>query len=186
MKRIILAVLGVLTVSTGAEAQSTAQMIERALLAAPARGRDAVTVIKWNADYTYETLKEGTNQMVCYDRSGDPGQRPFAVQCTVLGNLDRVAQNRRFAAEGGDAAGTRALVAAAAANGTRASVVFGSVWISVSGADQASAGSHMTVAMPGATEASSGFPESGRGGGAFIMAAGTTEAHLMTPYVASP
>ena len=105
MKRIILAVVGVLTVSTGTDAQSTAQMIERALLAAPARGRDAVTVVKWNADYSYETLREGTNQMVCYDRSGDPGQRPFAVQCTVLGNLDRVAQNRRFAAEGGDAAG---------------------------------------------------------------------------------
>ena len=100
---------------------------------------------------------------------------------TTLGNLDRVAQNRRFAAEGGDAAGSRALVAAAAANGTRANVVFGSVWIAVSGADQASAGRHMTVAMPGATEASSGFPESRRGGGAFIMAAGTTEAHLMTP-----
>ena len=186
MKRIILAVVGVLTVSAGVDAQNTAQTIERALLAAPARGSDAVTVIKWNADYSYETLKEGTNQMVCYDRSGDPGQRPFAVQCTVLGNLDRVAQNRRFAAEGGDAAGSRALVAAAAANGTRANVVFGSVWISVSGADQASAGSHMTVAMPGATMASSGFPESRQGGGAFIMAAGTTEAHLMTPYVAVP
>ena len=181
MKRIILAVLGVLTVSAGAEAQSTADMIERALLAAPARGRDAATVIRWNADYTYQTLKEGTSQVVCYDRSGDPGQRPFAVQCTVLGNLDRVAQNRRFAAEGGDATGSRALVAAAAANGTRAMVVFGSVWISLSGADQASAGRHMTVAMPGATMASTGFPESGRGGGAFIMAAGTTEAHLMTP-----
>ncbi len=186
MKRIILAVLGVLTVSAGADAQSTAQTIERALLAAPARAREAATVIQWNSDYTHRTLPEGTSQLVCYDRSGDPGQRPFAVQCTVLGNLDRVAQNRRFAAEGGDPAGTRALVAAAAANGTRAMVVFGSVWISVSGADQASAGSHMTVAMPGATEASSGFPESGRGGGAFLMAAGTTEAHLMTPYVGRP
>ena len=186
MKRIILAVVGVLTVSAGADAQSTMQMIDRALLAAPARGRDATSVIRWNANYTYETIKEGTSQLVCYDRSGDPGQRPFAVQCTVLGNLDRVAQNRRFAAEGGDPAGSRALVAAAAANGTRAMVVFGSVWISVSGADQASAGSHMTVAMPGATMASTGFPESGRGGGAFIMAAGTSEAHLMTPYVGSP
>ena len=89
MKRIILAVVGVLTVSAGVDAQNTAQTIERALLAAPARGRDAVTVIKWNADYSYETLKEGTNQVVCYDRSGDPGQRPFAVQCTVLVSCPR-------------------------------------------------------------------------------------------------
>ena len=64
MKRIILAVLGVLTVSAGAEAQNNAQMIERALLAAPARGRDATSVIRWNANFTYETIKEGTSQLV--------------------------------------------------------------------------------------------------------------------------
>ncbi len=185
MKRIILAVLSVLTVSAGADAQTTAQTIERALMAAPARGRDAASVVRWNADYTWETIKEGTSQLVCYDRSGDPGQRPFAVQCTVLGNLQRVAQNRRIAAEGGDAAGRRAMVAAYDGNGTRAMVVFGSVWISVSGADQMNAGSHMTVAMPGATMASTGFPENRDGGGAYIMAAGTSEAHLMTPYVGS-
>ena len=39
MKRIILAVVGLLTVSAGADAQSTARTIERALLAAPARAR---------------------------------------------------------------------------------------------------------------------------------------------------
>ena len=186
MKRIILAILGVLTVSAGADAQSTAQTIERALLAAPARGRDAASVVRWSADYTYETIKEGTSQLVCYDQSGDPGERPFSVECTVLGNLERVAQSRRFRAEGGDAAGSRALVATADANGTRIPPVFGSVWINVAGADRASAGTHMTVAMPGATMASTGFPESRGGGGAYIMAAGTSEAHLMTPYVASP
>ncbi len=186
MKRIILALLGVLTVSVGADAQTTAQTIERALMAAPVRGRDAASVVKWNADFKYETIKEGTSQMVCYDRSGDPGQRPFAVQCTVLGNLERVAQNRRIAAEGGDAAGRRAMVAAYQANGTRAMVLFGSPWISVSGADQMNAGSHMTIAMPGATMASTGLPENRDGGGAYIMAAGTSEAHLMTPFVAGP
>ena len=181
MKRIILAILGVLTVSVGAEAQNTARTIERSLLAAPARGRDAATVIAWSADGTYRTLKEGTSQLVCYDVSGNPGEAAFAVTCTALGNLDRVAQNMRFRAEGGDPAGTRALVSAAEANGTRVAPVFGSPWIGLSGDNQASAGVHITIAMPGATEASSGFPESGRGGGAFIMAAGTTEAHLMTP-----
>ena len=186
MKRILLAVLGVLTVSVGADAQDSAQTIERALLAAPARGRDAATVVQWNADHTYTTLKEGTSQMVCYDRSGDPGQQPFAMQCTVLGNLDRVAQNRRFAAEGGDPAGSRALVAAAQENGTRIAPLWGSPWLSLSGADQMGSRTHMTIAMPDATEESSGFPESGRGGGAWLMAAGTSEAHLMTPYIASP
>lgn len=186
MKRIILAVLGVLTVSAGVDAQSTAQTIERALLAAPARGRDATTVISWNADYSYRTLKEGTNQLVCWDRSGDPGEAAFSVICTALGNLDRVAQNRRFAAEGGDPAGTRALVATAAENGSRIMSVFGSPWLTLAGDSQMSSRTHITIAMPNATEASSGFPESGRGGGAFIMSAGTPEAHLMTPYIVTP
>jgi hypothetical protein len=186
MKRTILAVVGVLTVSAGADAQSTAQSIERALLAAPPRAREAATVVDWNADYTHRTLKEGTSQLVCYDQSGDPGEAAFSVACTALGNLDRVAQNRRFAAEGGDRPGTRALVAESQANGTRVLAVFGSPWLTLSGDNQASAGTHTTIATPGATEASTGFPESGRGGGAWIMGAGTTEAHLMTPYIAAP
>ena len=186
MKRIILAVLGVLTISAGVDAQSTAQTIERALLAAPARGRAATSVISWNANYTYETIKEGTSQLVCWDRSGDPLEAAFSVICTALGNLDRVAQNRRFAAEGGDPAGNRALVAAADANGSRILSVFGSPWLTLAGENQMNSRTHTTIAMPGATEASTGFPESGRGGGAWIMAAGTSEAHLMTPYIAAP
>ena len=186
MKRIILAVVSLLTVSAGADAQSTAQTIERALLAAPANAREDATVISWNADYTYRTLKEGSSQLVCYNRSGDPGQAAFAVACTARGNLDRIAQNRRFAAEGGDRAGVRALVAAAEANGTRIPPVYGSAWMDLGGDDQASARAHTTIAMPGATEASSGFPENGRGGGAWIMAAGTSEAHLMVPYIVAP
>jgi hypothetical protein len=186
MKRIILAVLGVLTVSAGADAQNNAQTIERALLAAPARGRDATTVIQWSANHTYQTIKEGTSQLVCWDRSGDPGEAAFSVICTSLGNLDRVAQNRRFAAEGGDPAGTRALVAAADANGSRITSVFGSPWLTLAGESQMNSRTHITIAMPGATEASSGFPENRRGGGAYLMQAGTTEAHLMTPYIVVP
>ncbi len=183
MKRIILAVLGVLTVSAGAEAQSRAQMIEKALAPAPSvdRVRDAITVIRWNADNTYETLREGTNQLVCYDRSGAPGHAAFAVQCTVLGNLERVAQNRRFEAEGGDRRGTSALVNAAVENGTRVPVIYGSVWMASDGDDMASAHMHTTIAVPGATMETSGFSESFRDGGIWIMGAGTDAAHLMIP-----
>jgi len=179
-------ILGLLTFSADVYAQSTAQTIERALLAAPARAREGAAVISWNADYTYHTLKEGTSELVCYDRSGDSGRPAFAVACTARGNLDRIAQNRRFAVEGGDRAGTRSLVAAASGNGTRIAPVFGSAWMSLSGDDQESARPHMTIAMPGATGASSGFPESGIGGGAWVMVAGTSEAHLMVPYIVVP
>ena len=96
-----------------------------------------------------------------------------------MANLERVAQNRRFRAQSTDAAGERALVAAADANGTRVLPEYGSVFISMNGPDQARA--HTTIAMPGATAASSGFPDSRDLGGAYIMAAGTSEAHLMTP-----
>jgi hypothetical protein len=186
MKRILVSILGLLVFSADVDAQSTAQTVERALLAAPARAREGATVISWNADYTYQTLKEGTSELVCYDRSGDSGRPAFAVACTARGNLDRIAQNRRFAVEGGDREGTRALVAAAADNGTRVAPVFGSAWMALSGDDLESARPHTTIAMPGATGASSGFPESGIGGGAWIMAAGTSEAHLMVPYIVVP
>ena len=98
MKHTIPIVLGVLAVAAGAFAQSDADMIARALAAAPAQQKEAATVIKWKADYTYETIKKGTNRLVCYDRSGESGHAPFAVQCTSIGNLERVAQNRKFEA----------------------------------------------------------------------------------------
>ena len=182
MKRIILAVVCVLSASVGAEAQSTAQMIENALSPAPniARVRDAITVIRWNADHTYQTLREGTNELVCYDRSGTPGHAAFAVQCIVLGNLDRVAQNRRLEAEGGDRRGTRALVNAAVENGTRVPVIYGSVWMAIDEDDAMSTHMHTTIAVPGATTETSGFSES-RGSGIWIMGGGTDAAHLMIP-----
>ena len=39
----------------------------------------------------------------------------------------------------------------------------------------------MTVALPGATTASTGLPDNPRQGGAWIMNAGTSTAHLMVP-----
>jgi hypothetical protein len=39
----------------------------------------------------------------------------------------------------------------------------------------------MTIAVPGATTKTLGLPETGASGGVWIMNAGTTTAHLMTP-----
>ena len=97
MKSLALA-LGLLAISTSAIAQTPEETIERALMAAPRQMKEGATVVKWKADNTYDTLKKGTNRLVCYDRSGEPGQQPFAVQCTSIANLDRVAQNRKFEA----------------------------------------------------------------------------------------
>jgi hypothetical protein len=183
MKRIVLIVLafGALAFSSNVYAQTNAELIGMALGAAPPRAQEGASVVKWAADHTYTTIKEGTNQVVCYNRADERDRQPFAVQCTSKMNLDRVAQNRRFHAESTDAAGERALVAAAAENGSRVKAEYGSFFRSMNGADQMSAGLHMTIAMPGATMASSGFPDSRDQGGAYVMAAGTSEAHLMTP-----
>jgi hypothetical protein len=155
--------------------------VDLAVLAAPATLRDQATVIKWNpTNWTYTTLRKGTNQIVCFDKSGLPGQLPFSLECTHLGNLDRAAQNMRFESEPDRAKRTAALDAAEK-DGTRAKPVFGSVWMHLMGQDRASARTHYTIAVPGATNASMGLPENGRGGGVWIMNAGTSTAHLMIP-----
>ena len=183
MKRIVLVVLGLgaLAFSSTLYAQTNAQLIEQSLAAAPRRAREGASVVKWAADHTYTTIKEGTNKIVCYSRADQRDRPPFAVQCTSLANLERVAQNRRFRAESTDREGERALVTAAAQNGTRVKAEYGSWFRSMNGQDQASAGVHMTIAMPGATAASTGFPDNREQGGAYVMAAGTSEAHLMVP-----
>ena len=181
MKRMFIFVLSVFAIAPNAYAQSDAELIEQALAAAPRRASDNASVVKWSADHTYNTIKEGTNQVVCYSRADQRDRPPFAVQCTSLANLDRVSQNRKFRAESSDAEGERGLVASAAADGSRVEVEFGSWFRSMNGENRESAGVHTTIAMPGSTMASTGFPESRDQGGAYIMAAGTTEAHLMVP-----
>jgi hypothetical protein len=58
---------------------------------------------------------------------------------------------------------------------------FGSVWYSMNGKDQETARLHVTIAVPGATAASLGLPDNPKMGGAWIMNAGTSTAHIMTP-----
>src|SRR5262245_48186602 len=98
MTRIALVFAGLLAVSSTVFAQTPD--IDTPLLAIPANLREAATVIKWKKDFTYDTLKKGTNTLVCYDRSGFPGQQPYSVECTALGNLPRAAQNLKFEALG--------------------------------------------------------------------------------------
>jgi len=178
MKRIVPIVLSLLAVSSGAFAQAPADAIATALSAAPANLRDGATVIKWKADFTYDTLKTGSNRLVCYDRSGFPGQQPFSIECTSVGNLNRAAQNLKFEAMGDK---KQAMLDAAEKDGTRVKPEYGSVWYHLMGADREHARTHMTIAVPGATTESTGLPDNNKQGGVWIMNAGTTTAHIMTP-----
>ena len=180
MKRILVFVLAMVGASAAAMFAQNSPEIDKPLLAAPANLREGATVIKWKPDFTYDTLKKGTNRLVCYDRSGFPLQQPFSVECTMLTNLDRAAQNLKAEATG-DKAKSEAMLAEMEKNGTRAKPEFGSVWYHVMGADKDHLRNHMTIAVPMATEKTLGLPENGRGGGVWIMNAGTTTAHLMVP-----
>lgn len=181
MKGTIALVLGALATSAAMlTAQAPADQFAGILAAAPANQREAATVVKWKPDFTYDTLKKGTNNTVCYDRSGFPQQQAYSIECTSIKNLDRVAQNMKFEAAG-DKAKTQALLDEAEKNGTRVKPEYGSVWFHLMGPDKDHARQHMTVALPGATTASTGLPDNGRQGGAWIMNAGTSTAHLMVP-----
>lgn len=155
--------------------------VDTALLAAPGSQRAQATVIKWKADFTHDTLRKGTNRLVCYDLSGRPLRAPFAVQCTSLANIERVAQNLKAEALG-DRAKSEAMLDEMEKAGTRLKPEYGSMWWSVAGADREHARPHhVMIAVPGATTQSIGLPENPRQGGAWIMNAGTSTAHIMVP-----
>ena len=176
MTRNALMLIGVLCLVQSVSAQTPD--IDTPLLAAPANQREAATVIKWKSDFTYDTLRKGTNRLVCYDRSGQPGQQPFSLECTSIGNLDRVAQNMKFEAMGDK---KQAMLDAAEKDGTRVKPEFGSVFYNLGGADRERTRSHTTISVPGATMQSTGLPDNNKQGGAWIMNAGTSTAHIMIP-----
>jgi hypothetical protein len=197
MKRIVPTALVTLAVSVGMLAQGRrgappapaapleagAQQadVDKALLALPEGMRNQTTVIKWKPDFTYDTLRKGTNGLVCYDRSGMPHQQPFAEQCTSMGNLPREAQNLKAQASG-DREKSEAMLKEMEQNGTRAKPEFGSVWYHLSGADRDHVSAHeVTIAVPGATAASLGLPDKRRENGAWLMNGGTSTAHIMIP-----
>ncbi|MCM3881400.1 MAG: hypothetical protein ND807_14930 [Vicinamibacterales bacterium] len=172
----IAVIVCLLAISSSVAAQSPE--IDTPLLAAPPNQREGAMVIKWKPDFTYDTLRKGSNRLVCYDRSGQPGQQAFSLECTSVGNLNRVAQNMKFEAMGDK---KQAMLDAAEKDGTRVKPEFGSVFYNLGGADREHTRAHMTVAVPGATAQSMGLPDTNKEGGAWIMNAGSSTAHIMIP-----
>ena len=181
MKRMILVLVGMLSTVVALDAQTPAEVIEQAVGKSPLRFSGEATLIKWKPDFTYDVIRKGANTLVCYDRSDERDRSPFAAQCTNLPNLPRVAQNRRIRANTKNTAEENAAIAAAEKDGTRVKPEYGSLWLRMDGRDKDSAQLHVTIAVPGATSASIGLPENGRAGGAWLMEAGTSAAHLMVP-----
>ena len=180
MKHIAVFILAVIAASTIALAQTPDDAIATALQALPANLRDGAMVIKWKPDFTYDTIRKGSNGLVCYDRTGLPEQQPISIECTSTGNLDREAQNLK-AESVGDKAKTQAMLDTMEKDGTRVKPEYGSVWYHFMGADKDHARMHMTIALPGATTQSTGLSDKRTQTGVWLMNSGTTTAHLMTP-----
>ena len=161
-------------------AQSDDDAIATALMAAPPALAGSAMVIRLDDAGEYEVLREGDNDLVCWDRSDQPNMS-FSVQCTSVGNLARIQQNRAWAMSGQSAEEIRALQDAAEADGNREVSVYGSMYYTVAGADADSANLHMTIAVPFATGESLGLPEEGSytRAGTWVMQAGTSAAHIM-------
>ena len=180
MRIMILTAAVMLTLAGSSTAQSQDPALEKALLAAPRQLKDAATVIKWKSDFTYDTLRKGTNRLVCYERPVQPGQQPFSVECTSIANLERVAQSLKTETIA-DPKERQAAFEAMEKAGKWTKPEFGSVFYNLTGANQEQARSHVTISVPGATTQTLGLPEDASKGGVRIMNAGSSAAHIMTP-----
>ena len=179
-----LALLCLVPLAVGStSAQSDDDAIATALMAAPPALAANAMVIRLDDAGEYEVLREGNNDLVCWDRSDQPNMS-FSVQCTSVGNLPRIQQNRAWAMSGQSTEEIRALQEAAEADGTREVSEYGSMYYTVAGADAESANLHMTIAVPFATgETLGGLAEEGSytRAGTWLMQAGTSAAHIMLP-----
>jgi hypothetical protein len=181
MNRVMPIVICVVLIASAIVVFAQDPSVEKVLLPAPRNMQAAATIIKWKSDFTYDTVRKGTNKLVCYERPTQPGDtNSFSVECTSIANLERVAvslktetiqdpKQRRTAFEELEKAGKWP------------KPEFGSVFYNLTGPDQANAHPHATVCVPGATEKTLGLPETGDKGGAWIMNAGTSAAHIMLP-----
>jgi hypothetical protein len=148
------------------EAGASQAEVNRILLAAPADLAAEATVIQWKPDFSYDTLRKGRNDLVCYDLSGRPAHPPFAAECTSLANIGRVTQTLKIEAMGSQAP---AMFSAAEENGTRVKPQFGSIWYDLAGLHRWDAQPHVTIAIPGATMRTLRLPESGNTDGACLV-----------------
>jgi len=183
MKSVTFAVMTacVATASTAA-AQSDQEMIDRALLGAPAgMVRQNASVVKWGPDGKRVVIKQGTNDLVCWDQSVWPGQLPFSVHCTSTKSMDRVDQNREFYYQYKTRADAEKAIQEAEKAGKRVLPEYGAGHYGLQGMDQATARPHVTIAVPNATAESLKIPAKASTSGMWLMDAGTTGAHIMIP-----
>ena len=127
MKRITFTFCALVAMSASTHAQSPEAQIAKATLAAPPSMQADTMVIRLAADGNHTILREGSNGLVCWDRSDEPN-RSFSVQCSSVENMDRIKQNRAWNMSGKTAEEIRAMRDAAETDGSRKVSKFGSIY----------------------------------------------------------
>jgi hypothetical protein len=181
MRLVILLGLALAAVPYTLNGQSVDQQIAAALLAAPANLKDEAAVITFDSNGEIEVIREGSNGLMCWDSSNEPGrQGNWTSQCTSELNRARVQQNHQFSHRGSTPEEIQALFDEAEADGSREVPTYGTMYYHWRG-DAETGGPHTNIAVPFATEDLSGIPEGRRNDAMWIMGAGTSGAHLMIP-----
>lgn len=185
MKNVSIVLCFLLLFSTSSRTQSVDEEIARAVMAAPPAMAADATVVRLADDGSSEVVRSGSNGLVCYDRSNEPG-RDFSAQCTSVANLPRAGQNHMVWMSSTNANEAKAVFDAQESDGSREAPEFGSVWYTLAGSDQIAARAnspHITIAVPFSTSDTLGLPSEGSysQSGSWIMEAGTSAAHIMIP-----
>ena len=180
MRRVFLLGLVVTALPSALDAQSVDEQIARAVMAAPANLQADATVIMFDESGEIMVVREGSNGLMCWDSSNEPGRQGiFNAQCTSELNRARVKQNHQFSHAGGTPEEIQALFDHAEEDGTRELPVYGTMYYHWIGEEDGRP--HTNIAVPFATEENSRITQASRSDAMWIMDAGTSGAHLMLP-----
>ncbi|MCF6351575.1 MAG: hypothetical protein L3J06_01055 [Cyclobacteriaceae bacterium] len=187
MKNILFLPLLCISVMSFAQTQSTKNQISSAVLAATEVQREGATVMGYNADGKFATLRKGTNELICL--ADNPNQKGFSVACYHKDLDPMMARGRELKAEGKNSGEIDKIRAKEAVSGklkipksatslhvlSGASAHYDAVKNEVVGATL-----RYVIYIPFATQESTGLPlQPVVSGGPWLMFPGTYRAHIM-------
>ncbi len=183
---------GLLLVPAIAAAQSDAALIAEATLPLPNQLKDGATVVVTDGDGNRRVVRQGTNALVCSPDGPAPG---FSVNCSDesirrSGDVPTaLTQYGTLRAQGLAEDEILARISAGVKDGSLAPIVAGAMHLIVSGPDKEHTELLVVIRLPDATAESTGLSTEPSEDHAWLMFAGTHQAHIMIgspPYGWSP
>ncbi len=173
--------------SSFAQVQSTKDQIASAVLAATEVQREAATVMGYDVDGKFITLRKGSNELICL--ADNPNQKGFSVACYHKELDPMMARGRALRAEGKNSGEIDKIRAEEAVSGKLKMPKSATTLHVLSGAsahydaaknEVVGATLRYVVYIPFATQESTGLPlQPVVKGGPWLMFPGTYRAHIM-------